>query len=46
MAGRPGQVGAPANGNIWRLGNPERGFDALVHFGLKALWRACRERVC
>jgi hypothetical protein len=25
------------------LGNPERGFDALVHFGLKALWRSCRE---
>ena len=27
------------------LGNPERGFDALVHFGLKALWRACREQL-
>lgn len=25
MATRPGQVGAPANGNIWRLGNPDRG---------------------
>ncbi len=28
-----------------QLGNPERGFDALVHFGLKALWRACREQL-
>jgi prefoldin subunit 5 len=27
------------------LGNPERGFDALVHFGLKVLWRACREQL-
>ena len=27
------------------LGNPERGVDALVHFGLKALWRACREQL-
>lgn len=27
------------------LGNPERGFDALVHFGLKSLWRACREQL-
>ena len=27
------------------LGNPDRGRDALVHFGLKALWRACRERL-
>jgi hypothetical protein len=27
------------------LGNPERGLDALVHFGLKALWRACREQL-
>jgi prefoldin subunit 5 len=27
------------------LGNPERGPDALVHFGLKALWRACREQL-
>jgi len=27
------------------LGNPERGHDALVHFGLKALWRACREQL-
>jgi prefoldin subunit 5 len=27
------------------LGNPERGRDALVHFGLKALWRACREQL-
>lgn len=27
------------------LGNAERGRDVLVHFGLKALWRACRERL-
>jgi hypothetical protein len=27
------------------LGNSERGHDALVHFGLKALWRACREQL-
>jgi hypothetical protein len=27
------------------LGSPERGFDALVHFGLKSLWRACREQL-
>ena len=27
------------------LGNPERGHDALVHFGLKSLWRACREEL-
>ncbi|MDH4260779.1 MAG: hypothetical protein OEW16_10835 [Gammaproteobacteria bacterium] len=27
------------------LGNPQRGHDALVHFGLKALWRACREQL-
>jgi len=27
------------------LGSPERGMDALVHFGLKALWRACREQL-
>ena len=27
------------------LGNPERGHDALVHFGLKALWRSCREQL-
>ncbi len=27
------------------LGNPERGRDALVHFGMKALWRACREQL-
>jgi hypothetical protein len=27
------------------LGNPERGVDALVHFGLKALWRASREQL-
>jgi prefoldin subunit 5 len=27
------------------LGNSERGVDALVHFGLKALWRACREQL-
>ena len=24
------------------LGTPERGFDALVHFGLRAIWRRCR----
>jgi hypothetical protein len=27
------------------LGNAERGHDALVHFGLKSLWRACREQL-
>ena len=27
------------------LGSPERGLDALVHFGLKSLWRACREQL-
>ena len=27
------------------LGNSERGVDALVHFGLKALWRASREQL-
>jgi hypothetical protein len=27
------------------LGSPERGLDALVHFGLKALWRACRSQL-
>lgn len=27
------------------LGDPERAFSAIVHFGLKALWRACRERL-
>ncbi len=27
------------------LGNSERGVDALVHFGLRALWRACREQL-
>lgn len=27
------------------LGNAERSRDVLVHFGLKALWRACRERL-
>lgn len=27
------------------LGNPARGPDALVHFGLRALWRACREQL-
>jgi hypothetical protein len=27
------------------LGSPERGLDALVHFGLKALWRGCREQL-
>lgn len=24
------------------LGKPERGYDALVHFGLRNLWRECR----
>jgi pyruvate carboxylase len=36
MATRPGQVGAPANGNIWRIGNPERGpvrAGDIVHQG-------------
>lgn len=36
MAGRPGQIGAPTNGNIWRLGNPERGVvraGDIVHQG-------------
>lgn len=27
------------------LGNPRQGHSALVHFGLKALWRACREQL-
>jgi hypothetical protein len=27
------------------LGTPERGFDALVHFGLRGLWRACRTQL-
>jgi hypothetical protein len=27
------------------LGNPERGPDALVHFGLKNLWRECRAQL-
>jgi hypothetical protein len=27
------------------LGTPERGFDALVHFGLRAVWRACRSQL-
>ena len=27
------------------LGDPGRGRDALTHFGLKALWRACREQL-
>jgi prefoldin subunit 5 len=27
------------------LGNTDRGHDALVHFGLKALWRACRDQL-
>lgn len=27
------------------LGDSERAFSAIVHFGLKALWRACRERL-
>jgi pyruvate carboxylase len=36
MAVRPGEVGAPANGNIWRIGNPERGLvraGDIVHRG-------------
>ena len=36
MAERPGQVGAPTNGNIWRIGNPERGLvraGDIVHQG-------------
>jgi pyruvate carboxylase len=36
MATRPGQIGAPANGNIWRIGNPERGLvrvGDIVHQG-------------
>jgi pyruvate carboxylase len=36
MATQPGQVGAPANGNIWRIGNPERGLvraGDIVHQG-------------
>lgn len=27
------------------LGNPERGPDALVHFGLRNLWRECRTQL-
>jgi predicted metal-dependent hydrolase len=27
------------------LGNPERGPDALVHFGLRNLWRDCRRQL-
>jgi len=27
------------------LGTPERGFDALVHFGLRSVWRACRSQL-
>ena len=27
------------------LGTPERGFDALVHFGLRAVWRSCRAQI-
>ncbi len=27
------------------LGKPERGFDALVHFGLRNLWRECRTQL-
>ncbi len=28
-----------------RLGNPDQAHSALVHFGLKAVWRACREQI-
>lgn len=27
------------------LGMPERGFDALVHFGLRSIWRNCRSQL-
>ncbi len=27
------------------LGSPERGFDALVHFGLRSVWRSCRAQL-
>ena len=30
MAQGPNQIGAPMNGNIWRIGNPERG---ILHVG-------------
>ncbi|NDY41486.1 biotin/lipoyl-binding protein [Dissulfurirhabdus thermomarina] len=36
MAKGPGQVGAPINGNVWRIGNPERGalkVGDIVHKG-------------
>jgi len=36
MATLPGQVGAPTNGNVWRIGNPERGLvraGDIVHKG-------------
>jgi pyruvate carboxylase len=36
MAKGPNDVGAPINGNIWRIGNPERGaikVGDIVHKG-------------
>jgi pyruvate carboxylase len=36
MAGGPSQIGAPINGNVWRIGNPERGtlkVGDIVHKG-------------
>lgn len=27
------------------LGAPDRGFDALVHFGLRSIWRTCRSQL-
>jgi pyruvate carboxylase len=36
MAKGPGDVGAPINGNVWRIGNPERGVlraGDIVHKG-------------
>lgn len=36
MAKRPNEIGAPINGNIWRIGNPERGMlkaGDIVHKG-------------
>jgi pyruvate carboxylase len=36
MAKAPGEIAAPINGNIWRIGNPERGtlkVGDIVHKG-------------
>jgi pyruvate carboxylase len=36
MAKNPNEIGAPINGNIWRIGNPERGVlkvGDIVHKG-------------